>query len=286
MKKYSLYSSVLLLAFAGLMNGCTPDKMDNGTASGPAPQASFTLTPVAGSANRFVAQAGTTDVLAVKWDKGDGGGAILGKTLDTLFFPDAGTYNVALTAVGKGGLTSTATKTLTVATSDPVAGNLVSGGKMDAGDDTKWTRFTISNPAITWTLANGKMTAAGGSGGHSAIYQTIQVVANKDYRFSMLVSGSGATDVWFEVYMSFTPPVPGSDYTSGGTRIGLNTWAGCGNSSFNGNISTIGCSGSLVGKNGVIRFTQSGTLYLVIKTGGANLGTTGISIDNVELRGI
>jgi len=53
----------------------------------------------------------------------------------------------------------------------------------------------------------------------------------------------------------------------------LNTWAGCGNTTFNGNIATIGCDGSLVGQNGKIRFSQAGTVNLLIKTGGANLGT-------------
>jgi hypothetical protein len=101
----------------------------------------------------------------------------------------------------------------------------------------------------------------------------------------MVVSGSGATDTWFEVYFGTTAPVANSDYTSGGIQIGLNTWNGCGNSAFNGNLATIGCSGSLVGKKGVVTFPQSGTIYLFIKTGGANLGTGGISIDNIELRG-
>ena len=101
----------------------------------------------------------------------------------------------------------------------------------------------------------------------------------------MDVSGSGASETWFEVYFGTATPVATKDYTSGGIQIALNTWAGCGNAAFNGNIATICCEGALVGKNGEITFTQSGTIYLFIKTGGANLGTSGISIDNIELRG-
>ena len=130
------------------------------------------------------------------------------------------------------------------------------------------------------------MTATGGSWGHSAIYQAIQVQANKDYRFNMIVSGSGATDTWFEVYFGTAAPVQGNDYTSGGKQIGLSTWDGCGGAPFSGSLATIGCVGPLAGMNGKVRFTQAGTIYLVIKTGGANLGTSGITIDNVEFRGI
>jgi hypothetical protein len=218
---------------------------------------------------------------------GDGGGAQIGRHSREVFLPDAGVYTITHLAVGKGGATFTDNETITVATSDPVAGNLVEGGKFEsAADDAKWTRHVISAPAVTWTMAGGKMTAAGGSWGHSAIYQTVTVQANKDYKFSMLVSGSGATDTWFEVYFGTNAPAAGSDYSDGGIQIALNTWSGCGNSAFNGNINAIGCEGALKGKDGKIRFATGGTKYLFIKTGGANLGTSGISIDNVELRGM
>ena len=248
--------------------------------------ASFTLTPVAGKTNTFIAQVKDSSYIAHKWDLGNGS-VVIGKATQEVFLPDAGVYTITHYAVGKGGATFNASQNVTIATSDPARGNLVKGGKFEtAADEANWNRITISDPAITWTRANGKMTAMGGSWGHSAIYQPIVVEANKDYRFGMTVSGSGASDTWFEVYFGTAAPVNGSDYSSGGIAIALNTWAGCGNTTFNGNIATIGCSGALVGQNGKIRFTQAGTVYLLIKTGGANLGTTGISIDNVELRGI
>jgi len=248
--------------------------------------ASFTLTPVAGKVNTFIAKVKDSSYIGHKWDLGNGT-AVIGKATQEVFLPDAGEYTIKHYAIGKGGAMFTAEQKVTIATSDPARGNLVKGGKFEtAADEANWTRFTISDPAIVWTRANGKLTATGGNWGHSAVYQAIQVEANKEYRFGMTVSGSGATETWFEVYFGTTAPVPGSDYSSGGIAIALNTWAGCGTSNFNGNIATIGCAGALVGKNGAIKFAQSGTVYLFIKTGGANLGTTGISIDNVELRGI
>jgi hypothetical protein len=247
--------------------------------------ASFTITTV--NTNNYIAQVKDSSYILTKWDIGNGNGPTVSKATQPIFLPDAGSYLITHYAVGKGGATFTSSQTINVATSDPAKGNLVQGGKFETADDeAKWTRLTISQPAVIWTRANGKMTATGGNWGHSAIYQAITVEANKDYRFAMQVSGSGATDTWFEVYFGTAAPVQNVDYTSGGIRISLNTWSGCGNTTFNGNIATIGCAGSLVGQNGKIRFTQAGTVYLLIKTGGANLGTTGISIDNVELRGI
>jgi len=282
----SLSSISMMLALAGIMAGCDKEKVEDRGLSDPNLNADFTVSSVGGSANRYSAKVADSSYIGHKWDMGDGSGAAIGKATQEMFFPDAGTYTITHTAIGKGGSTATATKTVTVATSDPSKGNLVQGGKFEtSADDAKWSRLVISQPAITWTMSGGKMTAAGGSWGHSAIYQPITVEANKEYVFKMQVSGSGATDTWFEVYFGTAAPTQNNDYSSGGNQIALNTWSGCGNTTFNGNISTIGCAGALVGKNGVVKFNQAGTVYLLIKTGGANLGTSGISIDNVELRG-
>ncbi len=249
-------------------------------------EAGFNLTAVAGKVNTYFAQVLDSSYIGHKWDFGNGT-IVVGKASQEVFLPDAGVYTITHYATGKGGATFSSNKQVTIATSDPARGNLVKGGKFEtAADEAFWNRITISDPAITWTRSSGKLVAAGGSWGHSAVWQAITVEANKDYRFGMTVSGSGATDTWFEVYFGTTAPVNGSDYSSGGIAIALNTWNGCGNTTFNGNIATIGCAGALVGQNGKIRFTTAGTVYLLIKTGGANLGTSGISIDNVELRGI
>ena len=280
-------SYIIITASVLVLFSCSkPSVNDNGTTEANL-NAEFTITPVAGSANRFDIAASDSSYILSKWDIGDGGGAVIDNHRKQIFLPDAGAYTITHYAVGRGGKSFSASKPLNIATSDPAAGNLVQGGKFEtAADDAKWTRHTISTPAVAWTMANGKLTATGGSWGHSAIYQAITVQANKDYRFGMVVSGSGATDVWFEVYFGTVAPTAGSDYNNGGIQIALNTWAGCGNAAFNGNINKIGCEGALVGKDGKVRFATSGTIYLFIKTGGANLGTSGISIDNVELRGI
>src|SRR5690606_18602243 len=96
--------------------------------------------------------------------------------------------------------------------------------------------------------------------------------------------GSGATDTWFEVYVGVTAPVNGSDYSSGGNLMGLNTWSGCGKSPFDGQLSSIACSGTT--PKGVLTASVTGTMYVVIRSGGSNLGAEGIKISNIDFRRI
>ena len=272
------------LLIIGALSSCSKDYRDNGLEEALTP--SFEVEQVSGRTNTYVIRNTTTGYLSTRWDAGKGEGFVNGKSVDTVFYPDAGTYAVKLRVLGKGGrFYDSPEQTIDVATSDPVSGNLVQGGKMNAEDASSWTNIVITN-GVTFNLADGKMLATGGSWGQSAIYQKVTVEAGKKYRFGMTVSGSGASDTWLEVYFGTTQPNAGSDYDNGGNYIGLNTWNGCGTSAFSGNIAAIGCSGSLVGKNGEVTFTTGGEKYLLIKTGGGNLGTTGIAVDNVELRGM
>lgn len=248
-------------------------------------QATFTVTPVQGKTNTYLVKNTTAGAMNTKWDFDQGAGFLTGRMADTVFYPDAGSYSIKMQVMGKGGIFyDAAAQTVDIATSDPAFGNLVQGGKFDAGDETKWTVHPIS-AGVSLSIDNGKMVATGGNWGHAAFYQPVQVEAGKKYRISMIVSGSGATETWFEVYLGTEAPVANSDYSSGGIQLSLNTWSGCGNTPFNGSLAEIACAGALVGKNGEITFSETGTVYLFIKTGGANLGTSGISIDNIELRG-
>jgi hypothetical protein len=241
-------------------------------------QASFTATPVEGKSNTWLLKTNTENVLSVLWDKGDGHAAV-GATVDTLYLPDAGEYDVTLTTVGIGGAKATASQHVVVPTSDPVAGNLVVGGRMD--DETVWTKLRIGDPSVAFNFVDGVLVASGGNWGHSGVYQAINVVAGRKYKLDMNVTGSGATDTWFEVYLGSLEPQQGVDYSDGGIRLGLNTWTGCGKTPFDTKLSKIACTGT----GSIVQFDQSGTVYLLIKSGGANLGDTGITIDNVEFRG-
>ena len=188
---------------------------------------------------------------------------------------------IKATIPSKGLTTESNTITVKFTPSD-TAPNLVQGGKFDAGDESKWTVLTIwtPNPGVTFNFMDGKAVWKGGNWGHMGIYQAIQVEANKRYQVNMNISGSGAFDSWFQVYVGKTVPQQGQEYTEGGSILGLNTWNGCGKTAFAGALTSISCDGN----GGVVQFPTSGTVYLVIRGGGTNLGTSGISIDNVEMR--
>lgn len=160
--------------------------------------------------------------------------------------------------------------------------NLVQGGNFGRRDYDKWTVSNIT-PGVTVRFANGRALYRGGNGGQAAIYQAIQVEANQKYQLNMKVSGHGGTDMWFEVYVGKAEPVIGQDYNDGGKRLALNTWNGCGKTPFNAPLTQLSCEGA---GRGVIQFPTSGTVYLLIKSGGADLGITGISVADVQLRAI
>jgi hypothetical protein len=279
--KLNIIKACALGAMAiAMYSGCRPEKVGDGNGlSSPDLTASFTVTPVAGKTNYYVLNAESKGVLGVKWDLGDG--PAIGKTIDTVFFPDAGKYTIILTAIGKGGESKTTSQDVEVVTSDPAAGNLILGSNMEAGDDTFWNHITMS-PGVTFAIDNGKMVAKGGNSGHAGIWQAIDVVAGRKYQIDMNVSGSGATDTWFEVYLGATQPANGSDYSDGGARLAINTWTGCGKTAFNGKLSAVQCAGS----GNTFTATKTGKIYLVIKSGGSNLGLTGIAITKVTFRGI
>ncbi|ADY53863.1 hypothetical protein Pedsa_3328 [Pseudopedobacter saltans DSM 12145] len=149
-----------------------------------------------------------------------------------------------------------------------------------------WQILKISNnDNVKFTVnGDGSVLATGGNSGHQGIYQAIQVKAGRKYKIDMRVKGSGTTDTWFEVYVGTPAPVQLSDYSSGGNLMGLNTWSGCGKSPFDGQLSAIACSGAT--PKGVFTASATGTMYVVIRSGGANLGADGITITNIDLRRI
>lgn len=270
------------VAAIGIYAGCKPENVGIGNGLATANlAASFTVTPVSGKTNTYALKADESTALAFKWDKGDGVSSV-GKGLDTVALPDAGTYTIVLTAIGKGGTQVSSSQTITVATSDPVSGNLVQGGKFLAGDDAKWIHFAVgSGNNMVINTAKGVMTSNQSGYQAGGIAQAITLTAGRKYTVDMTVTGSGMTNSWFEVWVGTLAPVNGQDYNNGTKPISLLTYAGCGNSAFNGKLLTLSCSGD--GDPFTVKTT--GTYYLVIKNGGENTGITGVSFTNVTLRG-
>lgn len=277
--KYVILSGIML---GTLAVSCVPESID-GDGNGLVPDASidagFTITET--SANHYVLKANANNYIVSKWNI-DGGGFSNGKQTEELFLPDAGKYVVKHAAIGQGGNVAGITEqTITVAKSDPKSGNLIKGGKFDSAEDiANWKILKISNENAAWTLGNGAATLVASLSNQQAIYQAVDVVAGTKYTMDMQVSSPGLKDTWFEVLVLDNEPPQGND-VSGTVYRTINTWAGCGNSEFNGKISAVGCDGD---KNkGVYTATKTGKVFFLIKCGGASAN---VKVDNVELRGL
>lgn len=265
---------VIVLA-ASCLSAC---RQENDYSLGPLPVASFTATPLSSNPNKVVVTSTTKGAFEWLWNFGNNTSSR--KETDTVIYDKKGTYQIMLYAFGQGGYDSAA-QSITIA-SDIQGLNLVKGG--DMSDPSAWSVLNTGGEqtTVTFTDSSAVFTTSGNSNG--GIYQAIQVEAGAQYKFSANVQGSGATNTWFEVYFGTTVPADGSDYTDN-KFVSLNTWAGCGTGPFNGDIADIGCSGSGTDAGGIITFSTSGTVYLVIKAGsaGGGFGSDGITLDNVSL---
>ena len=107
---------VMVISISSLVISCKYDVKD----LGPKPDASFTITPVTGQVNKYVLTSTSTNSFRYDWDKADGAGYVQGKSVDTVYFADAGTYALKLLAYGQSGIDS-AMQNLVVAADDPAA---------------------------------------------------------------------------------------------------------------------------------------------------------------------
>lgn len=272
-------TSLLLSAGIFFLTGCSPETVDEGYGiAQPAVDASFTVTKI--SENKYHLKRNYNNYLNSQWNV-DGGGFATGKNEIDVFFPDTGTYTVQHNAVGIGGqVGGTASHTFVVTTPDPVAGNILQGGKFETADDiAKWSIHAISPTKAQWVFSNKAATIVASEGNQQAIYTQINVEAGKKYTIDLTASSTSALeDTWFEVYVLNSLPAAGQDI-SGPVYRNINTWDGCGKAAFGGKVSAVGCGS----KNaGVYTATATGPVYLVIKCGGKTVN--GLTIDNVEVR--
>jgi len=157
-------------------------------------------------------------------------------------------------------------------------------------DITKWVPINLSwsnDVTATVNTQAGSILFKGGNGGwnQAGVYQEVRLYGHRQYKVDMHIQGSGANNVWFEVWLSKKKPQDGQDVTTGWDPaavmlLGLNTWNGCGVSPFNGQLSVISCNG----KGSTITLPAGGTYYLTVRGGGNDLGTTGITVSNFEFK--
>ncbi|WP_276503607.1 PKD domain-containing protein [Terrimonas pollutisoli] len=108
--------TTLILGSSILLSSCEYDVRD----LEPKPTASFSITPIAGQTNKYLLTSTSQHTFRYDWDKADGRGFKTGKSVDTAYFADKGTYTLKLFAFGHSG-TDTASQTITVAQDDPAA---------------------------------------------------------------------------------------------------------------------------------------------------------------------
>ncbi|NMH29663.1 hypothetical protein [Flavobacterium silvaticum] len=273
-----------ILALAGMtLAACSPEEVDgdgNGIINTLDLDATFTVTEV--SANHYRVQSGETRATSHYWSDGSVSGPD-GDARD-YFFPDAADYTITHRVCGIGGQDCLeSVQTVHVPVSDPVQGNIVVNPKFLDGS-TGWTILNISPSGAQWTFNDGSASLVASGFNQQAIYQPIQVEGGHTYKFDMTVSSPGLQDTWFELYADYAAPTQNSDYSAGGRLLQINTWGGCGGSAFNGQLSSFYPCGSTSDVSGQTRqFATSGTVYLLIKSGGGNANLT---VTNVEVRRI
>jgi hypothetical protein len=237
---------------------------------------SYTIDP--DNANRIVfAGEPTMKTWYTHWNFGDNTSAE-GIQTEKLFYLK-GDYEVKFKIFTDGGTAET-TQTISIA-EDITGSNLLENGELN--DSSSWTVLPIGDGADV-VFENGTAVWSGGGWGQVGIYQSITVEANTTYQIQLDIAGSGMTDCWFEVYVGTVAPTAGVDYTDGGIRLGLNTWDGCGSEPFDGPLTSLSCSNG--GGDGTFEFPNDATAYFVIRSGGADLGTDGVTVDNITLRAL
>lgn len=273
-KAINFQNGLFLLLALLLSAGCATDDDPVAVPAPSSEEATFTYTHDPENPNTLVFSASPeVETWYTHWSFGDNTAA---EGLEaTKTYPLSGAYEVRFKIFTDGG-TAESTQMVSIE-SDLLGPNLIQNGDFE-GDDA-WTILPISN-GVEVAFENGAVSWSGGGWGQEGIYQAIEVEANQVYQINMEVTCNGLSDSWFEVYAGKTVPVDGMDYTEGGIRLGLNTWDGCGAEPFEGLFTAFSCSG----EDGTFQFTEGGTVYLVIRGGGAEYGTNGVTIDNVSVR--
>lgn len=215
------------------------------------------------------------------WNFGDGNTST--EEHPTHTYEEEGTYKVVLTATSEDGIQTQTRKEVFTAEPPVYPRNILPSGDME--DASVWnvtTGDTLPLPTIEFTDEGVLRFSAEGKA-EGLVWQEVVVQTPGTYRLSADVTGSGSTDMWFQVILGSEEPVEGSGY-SGELYVGMDTSESdtCGVEPFEGNLPEIACQSSGINQEGLITFDEPTTIYVVVKAGSSgNLGT--LTIDNIEL---
>lgn len=215
------------------------------------------------------------------WNFGDGNTST--EEHPTHTYDHEGTYLVSLKVTGENGTqTETKKELFTVKPLVYPRSILTSGSMEDASAWNITTSDTLPQPSIEFT-DDGVLRFSAEGKAEGLVWQQVTVPAAGTYRLSADVTGSGSTDMWFQVILGSTEPVEGEGY-SGVTYAGMNTSSSdtCGVEPFEGNLLEVACQLSGIDQEGIVTFDEPTVIYLIIKAGSSGtLGT--LTIDNIDL---
>jgi len=120
--------------------------------------ASFTATPIAGQANKYLLTSTSQYASGLEWDKADGKGYVKASATDTAYFPLKGAYTVKLRATGVVNVDST-TRVINVATDDP---SYITTFKLLTSHGWKFDPNPTANAILVGTESNPAEYYAGG----------------------------------------------------------------------------------------------------------------------------
>lgn len=241
-------------------------------------KASFTVTPVQGSNTKFVVTNTTTgNCIGTYWDSDQGNKFVGGRTVDTIFYPLAGTYNIKMQVLDKRGHVYIAGPiAVTTTVNDPRY--ILKGGQMRTGDDAYWSIFNQGPKNGIWTLANGFYTVTNNPN-NTGIYQAVQLVGGKKYNVSITYDAKSYNSTWGEIWIGKFQPVNGSDYGQNAPSSGN---AGSSSTLTFVSWSSTTNAGTSGTKTATFTPASSGTYYFTIKVGTGS-SFTSVGISNVSL---
>ncbi|MBG7630885.1 MAG: hypothetical protein IZT56_10665, partial [Bacteroidetes bacterium] len=170
------------------------------------------------------------------------------------------------------------------------AQNLFTDGTFD--DPAAWTEIhQIASNNGTATIANGVATFeenvdipdwSWGNESHVGITKTFTVPTSGWYQFDAEATVNGIANMWFEVWVGETLPIPNQEYNAdfGAKKmLNLNAWDCSDYTTYSGSMLATGCNGL----NGEINLVAGTTYHIVIRAGGFDFGTGGVILDNLTL---
>jgi len=162
--------------------------------------------------------------------------------------------------------------------------NLITNGTFD--DSTGWTVVNqygtdSTNGSVDFSNGNAtisKIDPTDGGWIHMGFYTNLTLSAGW-YQFDMDMDFDSINEIWGEAYLGADEPIQNQEYFGDMQVIkAYNAWD-C-SQTYSGSAVASGCDST---NPGLFYVPNSGTYYLLFRSGGSNFGTSGVELDNFNL---